>query len=109
MAYIYNDEDNAPMNQETFDRIDQDGHNPTTYTSYAEMRAAEHDLPFAELPDNGCWNCLLYDGDRCTAYWNNADPCYYLPDRDDKKPWEICDDWQKDEGAIWEDYFDADT
>lgn len=48
MPYIYDNEDNAPMNREAFDRIDQDGHNPTVYRSYAEMRAAEKEIPFAD-------------------------------------------------------------
>jgi len=43
MAYLYDDEDNAPMNEETFDRIDMDGHNPTVYGSFAEMKAIETD------------------------------------------------------------------
>ena len=41
MPYLYDDEDNVPMNEDAWDRIDQDGHNPTVYGSYAEMRAAE--------------------------------------------------------------------
>ena len=108
MAVVYNDEDNVPMTSESFDRIDQDGHNPTTYGSYAEMRAAEKALPFDETPspENGCWNCQYYDGDRCSIWWNNADPVYYLPDRDDKKPDDICGDWKLYEDAVWEDYFD---
>ena len=41
--YIYNDEDNAPMSEELFDRIDLYGHNPTVYGSWAEMKAAERE------------------------------------------------------------------
>ena len=49
--YIYNDEDNYPMNDDAWDRIDQDGHNPTVYGSMAEMKAAEtQDLLDDELP-----------------------------------------------------------
>lgn len=52
--YIYNDEDNYPMNDEMYDRIDRGGHNPTVYGSYAEMRAAERGeldgLPEREMP-----------------------------------------------------------
>ena len=108
--YIYNDEDNAPMNDEAFDRIDPSGHNPTVYTSYAEMRAAEKEeaLPFTDPDhDNGCWNCINYDGDRCHAQWNNNDDDYYLPDRDDKEPDDCCEDWSLESTAIWEDYFDG--
>lgn len=46
MPYIYNDEDNVPMNDEAFDRIDQNGHNPTVYGSWAEMKAVEKEIPF---------------------------------------------------------------
>lgn len=47
--YIFDDEDNEPM---YFDLIDQDGHNPTVYDSWAEMKAIEK-LPFTEMPDEG--------------------------------------------------------
>ena len=46
-----------------------------------------------------CGNCLEYDGDRCMLYWNNAEEEYYLPDRDDKDPYDCCDYWQLDENA----------
>lgn len=53
--YIYADDDNAPMNEsawEMFDRIDKDGHNPTVYLSYAEMRAIQRgEIPFCEPYD----------------------------------------------------------
>ena len=103
MLYAYDDEDNAPMNIE-----DHDGHNPTVYGSYAEMRAAEQDIPFAEPPRNGCWNCLLFDVSKeaCSREWNNNEPEYYVPDRDDRKIDDYCDDWEKDEDAVWEDFFD---
>ena len=47
-----------------------------------------------------CGNCIEYDGDRCTLYWNNLDESYYLPDRDDKDPYDCCDYWQLDENAL---------
>ena len=50
--YLYDDEDNAPMNDEAFDRIDKDGHNPTVYQSYAEMKAEEKKIPFADEEDD---------------------------------------------------------
>ena len=106
MNYLYNDEDNAAMNSEVFDRIDQDGHNPTVYGSYAEMREVEKNIPFAEPPENGCWNCMFYDADRCSINWNNNEPEYYLPDRDDKKPDDRCSDWTENKDAVLEDYFD---
>lgn len=91
--YIYNDEDNNPMNDDPW----AGPHNPTVYLSRAEMQA-EESLPFTDPePENGCWNCWRFDGDRCNKDWNNADPDYYLPDRDDKEPDDICDYWEKDE------------
>ena len=109
MPYIYNDEDNAPMCDEMFDRIDQDGHNPTVYTSYAEMRAAEKEeaLPFTDPPEDGCWNCLNFDynHEACTVNWNNLDESYYNPDTDDRNPTDYCKDHEKDEDAVWEDWF----
>lgn len=104
MGYCYDDEDNAPMNDDAFDGI----HNPTVYGSRAEMKA-EESLPFTDPPEDGCWNCSSYDGDRCMAHWNNADPDYYLPDRDDRRPGDRCDLWDLDENAVWEDYFDDGT
>jgi hypothetical protein len=101
MPYIYNDEDNAPMNEETFDR---DGHNPTVYLDAHEARMfKKHGEP--EKPDNGCWNCQLYDGNHCTKEWNNLDPCYYIPSRDDKEPGDLCEDHEVDPIAVWEDFF----
>ena len=46
-----------------------------------------------------CGNCVEYDGDHCMLYWNNAEEDYYLPDRDDKDPYDCCDYWQLDENA----------
>lgn len=126
MTYIYNDEDNSPMNEDPFDGY----HNPTVYTSRSEMEADEKGLPFTERedderdcthcihfngsdcttwdcefePKNGCWNCLEYDGDRCHKDWNNNDESYYVPDRDDKEFDEICDDWVEHESEDWEDF-----
>ena len=54
---------------------------------------------------DGCWNCQMYNGDYCTKYWNNMDECYKDPDRDEKKPDEICEDWEHEPDAVWEDYF----
>lgn len=109
--YIYNDDDNAPMAGELFDRIDQDGHNPTVYTSYAEMRAEEA-LPFTdpEPPSDGCWNCMIYDWNReaCTLNWNNMDESYYNPDSDDRKPTDWCEDHETDPEAEWDDWFGGD-
>lgn len=59
--------------------------------------------------DNGCWNCLNYDPGReaCTLRWNNLDDIYYNPDLDERKLTDICDDWDHDEDAIEEDFFDG--
>ena len=54
MGFVYDNEDNAPLTDEMFDRIDQNGHNPTIYTSYADMKAAEKEaeaIPFDDPPD----------------------------------------------------------
>ena len=42
-----------------------------------------------------CGNCSQYDGDRCMKEWNNLDECYYLPDRDDKEPEDVCEDCEE--------------
>ena len=107
-SYIYSDEDNEPMYDEPWDLIDRDGHNPTVYTSYAEMRAIESGLPFTDpKPDDGCWNCFQYDGNRCHKDWNNNEEDYYLPDRDDKEPTDWCSDHDKDESIKPEEFFDG--
>ena len=107
--YSYDDEDNAPMNDEAFDRIDQNGHNPTVYTSYAEMKAAMDEamaIPFNDPPADGCWNCMNFDWkhEACTIRWNNLDESYYNPDIDDREPTDYCEDHDKDESVKWEDW-----
>ena len=125
--FVYDDEDNVPMNDDAFDRIDQNGHNPTVYTSYAEMKAEEA-LPFTDVPDcehcvhhngqecttwdcdfepkNGCWDCRNYDPAKgaCTIRWNNMDESYYNPDLDDVEYDGFCDEWVEDEQADWSDF-----
>lgn len=46
------------------------------------------------LPDPCCNNCVFYDGDSCERLWNNGDPEYYIPERDDREPEDYCDDWE---------------
>ena len=91
--YIYNDEDNSPMDERVMEL--------TTYASHAEMKAEE--LPFTDnaRPENGCWNCQNFDyrHEACTMNWNNMDESYYNPDVDDRKPDDICDDWEEDPDA----------
>lgn len=99
---IYNDEDNVPMNDDVFDHY---GHNPTVYLDRAEMKAAEEPLPFSDPPEDGCWNCRIYNGDYCTKLWNNLDECYKDTDRDVREPSDYCEDWEHDESAVLEDYF----
>lgn len=93
MTYIYNDEDNAPMDERVMEL--------TTYSSHAEMKADE--LPFTDndRPENGCWNCMNFDytHEACTVNWNNMDESYYNPACDDRKPDDICDDWEEDPDA----------
>ena len=101
--YIYNDEDNAPM-----DDAFMGFHNPTVYGSRSEMLAVEAGEDLKEKHPDGCWNCSNYDGDRCTKEWNNLDESYYIDWRDDKEPDEYCDDWSLEEGSIYEDFFGED-
>ena len=115
MGYIYNDEDNAPMYDENFERwdpIDINGHNPTVYTSYAEARAYDkgEEIPFNDPPKDGCWNCLHFNWkhEACTTRWNNMDESYYNPDIDDRQLTDCCDDWDEDKDAVWEEVFGGD-
>ena len=105
--YIFNDEDNNPMNDDAWDGP----HNPTIYNSRAEMKAAEEPLPFTDPPENGCWNCLNYDyiKEACTLNWNNGDESYYNPDTDDRDPDDCCPQHEKDEDAEWEDWHGTDS
>ena len=45
-----------------------------------------------------CENCIEFDPryGACTKDWNNLDPVYYIPDRDDRKPEDKCDEWRKE-------------
>lgn len=103
MPYIYNDEDNAPMNEDALSGF----HNPTVYSDRAEMKAIESDMPFTEeKPDDGCWNCMNYDPSRgaCTIRWNNLDDSYYNPDLDDREPDDYCIDHDTDPDADPEEW-----
>ena len=103
MDYIYNDEDNAPMNDDAFDGP----HNPTVYGSRAEMKAAEEPLPFTDPPADGCWNCMNFDWrhEACTVNWNNLDESYYNPDCDDRELTDYCEDHETDPDADWKEIF----
>lgn len=105
MPYIYNDEDNAPMNEDTFD---QGGHNPTVYLSAYEARMYDKygEPEPKEKPADGCWNCMNYDPSRgaCTIRWNNLDDIYYNPDLDDREPEDYCDDHDTDPDADPEEW-----
>lgn len=93
MPYIYSDEDNAPMNEDAMPGIEM------SWKKYSdiiyEMQKEKEELPFTDppLPERGCWNCMEYDGNRCMKDWNNADDCYYIPERDDKEPHDYCETW----------------
>jgi hypothetical protein len=89
---VFNDEDNAPMNDDAFDR------------------AQEEQIPFAEPEHpNGCWNCQNYDWthEACTTNWNNMDESYYCPEVDDRKPDEVCEYWELNPDAEWGDWHDT--
>jgi len=106
MDYIYNDEDNAPMND---DDPFLGAHNPTVYQSLEEMKAWESgEVPFDDPPEDGCWNCQHYDGDHCTKEWNNGDKQHYVSERDDKEFTDWCEDWDRDENAVANDWFGED-
>lgn len=104
MPYIYNDEDNNPMNDDFLGM-----HNPTVYLTRAEMKAAES-LPFTDPVENGCWNCMHFDYKReaCTLGWNNLDESYYNPDTDDRELTDYCEDHEVNPDACWEDVFGED-
>ena len=53
------------------------------------------------VPEPCCRYCTNYDGDRCMKDWNNAEEDYYIPDRDDKEPFELCECYQWNDE--WED------
>ena len=104
MDYIYNDEDNAPMND---DDPFLGAHNPTVYQSRTEMKAWESgEVPFDDPPEDGCWNCQHYDGEHCTREWNNMDPSCCVPERDNRNFDEYCEDHETDESVKAEWYFD---
>lgn len=96
MPYLFDDEDNMPM----FD-YPWDVHNPTVYLTRAQEKA-EESLPFSDpKPDDGCWNCEHFDDNgKCMKDWNNLDPSYYIPDRDDRSENEYCEDWERRDDHI---------
>lgn len=51
-----------------------------------------------------CGSCIHYDGSRCTKDWNNLDDAYYIPERDDKKQSEWCEDYEWDEDLTREEH-----
>lgn len=91
MPFIYDDEDNVPMLDDPWDSY----HNPTTYLSRAEMKAAEA-LPFTDPSGAGCWNCRHYNGEACMRAWKNGDPHYYNPERDDREEDDGCENWENE-------------
>jgi hypothetical protein len=120
MPYLYDDEDNAPMNEENFVikdiRPGLDGKPYVAHQFKSIEEASKYykslkdpDVPFSDLHDNGCWNCVQYDGDRCHYAWKHNDECYYNPETDDKDPDDWCPGWEIDENAIWEDYHETDS
>lgn len=102
MPYLYEDEDNGPMNGNAFDRIDDKISTPAIYM--------DESLPFDDpTPDDGCWNCALYTGDACSKEWNNGDESEYIPDRDDREWDECCETWVRNPDARWEELNESDT
>lgn len=46
--------------------------------------------------ENNCGSCKEWDGAHCTRWWNNLDPSYYIPWRDDKEETDSCEEWEAD-------------
>jgi hypothetical protein len=120
MPYLYDDEDNAPMNEEKFVikdiRPGLDGKRYVAHQFKSIEEASKYykslkdpDAPFNDPPGNGCWNCLQFNGDYCTLLWKHMDESYKIEDRDARDPDDWCPSWEKDEQAIWEDYHGTDT
>ena len=88
-GYVYDGETNEPMNAAAIET-----HGPCIKDG--RMIIVDHDdvLPFNEPPRRCCWTCWEYDGNRCHLNWNNDDECYYVPERDNKKPSDVCDKWE---------------
>ena len=98
MPYLYDDEDNAPMND-----FDRDGHNPTVYLDAYEAKMYDKygDPDEHKEPDSGCWNCINFDWkhEACTLNWNNLDESYYNPDTDSRELTDHCESWEEDPDA----------
>ena len=118
--YVFDNKDNGstvdftePKRPEiTITRLDKDGKIVTVeqYKTMADMiqhykNLKDPDEP--EKPDNGCWNCMLFDWkhEACTINWNNADESYYNPDTDDREPDEHCSEHRPDQDAVYDDFF----
>lgn len=56
-----------------------------------------------KVPAPSCAYCKEYDPSACVCMkeWNNLDPVYYIADRDDKEPTDLCEDYEWD--GEWED------
>lgn len=59
-------------------------------------------IPDNRIPEPSCGSCVFYDGSHCTKDWNDLDITYYLPERDDREPYETCDDYEWDEETLKE-------
>ena len=60
-------------------------------------------VPDNLIPEPSCGSCIFNDGSHCTKDWNDLDSTYYLPERDDREPYETCDDYKWDEETIKEE------
>ncbi|MBO5968273.1 MAG: hypothetical protein J6S14_07220 [Clostridia bacterium] len=41
-----------------------------------------------------CYTCCHYNGTYCCREWNNLDPDYCIPERDERKPDDYCDNYE---------------
>ena len=103
MPYIYNDEDNVPMNEDSMPGIKMDW---KRYSDIIAEMAKEEPVPFSDppLPERGCWNCTEYNSYACMIRWNNADESYYDPDLDDREPTDSCDEWNLNPDVSADEY-----
>ena len=117
--YVYDDEDNVPLNIEphkpviTGMRVNSKGEWVTVeqYDSISDAVKAwknRKDPDAPEEPANGCWNCRNFNWkhEACTLNWNNMDESYYNPDCDDRDLTDYCDDHDLDPDVDPDDWFE---
>ena len=46
------------------------------------------------IPEPCCGYCEMFDGSWCTKNWNNLDPAYRNPEKDERDDSDWCEDYQ---------------